>query len=182
MAALIAGLVGGLAGALIVSVVHDEARPPVELAGLETLDRDIRELTSVLRAQPQMQPAAPVRADPSVSASSAEPLHPNPSTDLTPLLTRLDALLARLEVSGVAGGAPFQFPDEAAIDAARRELFAADPMTNSRSHRLMSYRQIAERYGRPDGISANDDGSVSWTYVDASNDYAAFVFFDGLCR
>lgn len=185
VAALVAGLVGGLAGALITSIAHGDEPPPLELAGLETLDRDIRELTSALRAQPQMLPAAPMRTDPADTASPAEPLHPNPSTDLTPLLTRLDALLARLEVSGVAGGAPFQFPDETAEQSARRDLVAAmqaDFQAFQAAHRLQTYRQIAERYGPPDGITGNDDGSVSWTYVDADDNYVEFRFFDGLCR
>jgi hypothetical protein len=181
VAALVAGLVGVLAGALITSIVHSDAAPPLELAGLEVLDRDVRELTSVLRGQSQPLPAAPVRADPA-STSPAEPLHPNPSTDLTPLLTRLDALLARLDESGVAGGAPFQFPDEAALDTARRELFAADPMTTIRSHRLMTYRQIAERYGKPDSIHVSDDGTVSWRYSRDDDTGYSFSFYDGLCR
>jgi len=169
---------------LITSLLHSEAPPPIELPGLETLDRDIRELTSVLRGQSQMLPAAPVRVDPT-GASPAEPLHPNPSTDLTPLLTRLDALLARLDQSGVAGGAPFKLPDKAAVQSARRELFAAmqaDFHGSQAAHRLQTYRQIAERYGPPDGISGNDDGSVSWTYVDADDNYFEFRFLDGLCR
>jgi hypothetical protein len=181
-AALIAGLVGGLAGALITSLAHGDEPPPLELAGLETLDRDIRELTSVLRAQPQLLPVAPVRTDPSVGASSAEPLRPDPSTDLTPLLTRLDALLARWEVSGMAGGAPFQFPEPAAMDSARRELFEADPMTTITSHRLMTYRQIAERYGQPDGIYVSEDGSVNWRYEQDDGSGHSFTFYDGLCR
>jgi hypothetical protein len=146
----------------------------------------VQELTAALTAPPPWLAAVPPRRDPADEARGApvESLQPGPSIDLAPLIARLDTLIARLELAPVAaGGAPFQFPDEAATKAARSALFSTDRARLQVEHRLMTYRQIAERYGRPDQIFVDANGSVNWMYAadDDSNPYQ-FIFYDGLCR
>ena len=46
----------------------------------------------------------------------------------------------------------------------------------------MTYRQIAERYGRPDEVFVNENGSVDWRYPTGEDDSYSFTFIDGLCQ
>jgi len=183
--AFIAGLLGGAVAVGLLSIGPKGSSEPAAFSGnLDSLDRRLQELIAVLRERPVMTSAQLPQLDAAPReprGASIEPLQPS-ATDLAPLLGRLDALIARLEVSGAPSGAPLQIPDEAARTSALTELFASDMSTVGKAHRLMTYRQIAERYGKPAGIWIHEDGTVDWRYSRDDRASVTFTFFDGLCR
>ncbi len=51
-------------------------------------------------------------------------------------------------------------------------------------HRLMTYQQVIDRYGPPDGLTVMDNGQVYWSYSielpGGSMVSRSFFFYDGM--
>jgi hypothetical protein len=175
-----AGLLGGVAATLLQAPREHPGDATVAIDGLDALDRHVQELTHELQAL-RTGPAQPaLRAEPQPGAA-VEPLRSSGDADLAALVARLDRLLAEPPRLGAPEVAALVIPDAAATEAARRALIHAEREDVNPEIRLMTYQQIAERFGRPSRISREANGDVSWFYDDASDDeMRQMTFIDGL--
>lgn len=178
--AFLAGLLGGAASVALLPGRSGPSEPAPASSGLESLDRHVQELTrefSALRAaaalpapRSELAPGAPV-----------ESLHPAADAGLAALVARLDELLARSSSLGASSLPSIVIPDPKVTEAARRALIQAEPEDVKGEIVLMNYQQIVERFGRPDAVYANDNGSVNWVYIDAATNAQRYLtFVDGL--
>jgi len=197
LAALVAGLVGGFAGALLVSRGGGErgdtggpastaSRDPHTLDALAALTRELAALRADLARRDDLV-ATPTQLAPAATAAGDDP---------DGAVARLAALLLERTAARPAapGGSvsertplvdPFDVPgtrldsQKEALAQAFAGLEVDETETYRRRFLLLTERQVLERFGRPDRISAHD-GSVTWEYAITEDQLVGFVMAEGL--
>jgi hypothetical protein len=182
--ALVAGLVGGLAAALLTALARSEASQPTEIAGLDAIERQLQQLTAELRERPVEPTTLPQRLDTANVPRDApvEPLQPSATAELEAAAARLEAMLGRLETAATTDSRPLTIPDPAFTQPARETLLQAKKSDSLPDELyLANYQQVLDRYGRPSIITAINIGTVRWGYFDPvdSNRRRYLVFADG---
>ena len=146
--------------------------PGEELGGLAAEIRRLRQSIEVLAARE------------GADAASAErvPIDKN-GEPLSSLQESISTLVARIESLSGGGGVPTSSLRVPPQGVRPQPLPWPETDTHEeglqRTHQLMTYQDILDRYGQPDGVYAGEAGA-NWKYKLRDDDYVWFQFQDGL--
>jgi len=195
-AALIGGAVAGAVCGVIVMFLgqRDAGSAAPRGTGDDALVRELRTLATemaTLRDELERMRLADTGAPLAAAAPSA--LAPGSATpDVAALTAALTTALDRL-AQQLGTRAPGLLPPQ--IDTVKRkqlkpvydeddqehdwEYWEAECESRRQEHLLWTTGQILDAYGRPDSVSAGENGRVTWTYELSPSSEVHFTFVDG---
>jgi hypothetical protein len=184
--ALSISLGAALGAGFFAALVRSTPPPPQDSGNHEALAKAIAELSASVRALDEKVGSLQIPAAPAPTSRAATEAPPGPPEDVArtmrDVVARLDLLQSAMASRSTAQPPlalqSARSPDLAVLEGLREKPYAE----RGREHEMLTFREVLDRYGRPDGVTVREyygAPGIIWTYRLPGERLLRFTFVQG---